>query len=163
VLLSCVAIAGPKKEAQGEVADAAGLLKVHTFCLDESQFTSQQTGGLKRFLAAANKPKGVFAKLNWTLVEDCTSADAVVTLTMQEHEQTAPAGEHVSDSNLQMETPTMSSQLKLQTISQANMLIANRASGAALYRATGAERENRVSALESPFIKLLKDLKALPH
>jgi hypothetical protein len=163
LLLACVSFAGAKKEAQGEVADAAGLLKVRTFCLDVSELTPQQTGGLKRFIAAATKPKGVFAKLNWTLVNTCDSADAVVTLTMLEHEQNMPAGEHVGNSNLPMETSTMSSQLKVQTISQANMLIANRSSGTALYRSAGAERENRVSALESPFVKLLKDLKALSH
>jgi hypothetical protein len=163
LLLSYVSFAGPKNEAQAQVADVAGLLKVRTFCLDVSQFTAPQTGGLKRFLAAANKPKGVLTKLGWTMVETCDSADAIVTLTMEEREENAPAGEHVGNSNLPIETSTMSSELKLQTISKANMLIANRASGAALYRATGAERDNRVSALESPFIKLVKDLKARPH
>ena len=160
LLLSYVSFAGPKNEAQAQVADVAGLLKVRTFCLDVSQFTAPQTGGLKRFLAAANKPKGVLTKLGWTMVETCDSADAKVTLTMEEREENAPAGEHVGNSDLAIETPTM---LNLQTISKANMLIANRASGAALYRATGAERDNRVSALESPFIKLVKDLKARPH
>ena len=163
LVVSCIAFAGLKKETQGSVVDAAGLLKVRTFCLDVSQITPAQAGSLKRFLAAASKPKGVFAKLNWTLVDSCNGADGVVTLTMVEHEQTAPAGEHVSNSDLVMQTSTMSSQLKIQTISQANMLIANRASGADLYHVTGAERENRVSALESPFLKLLNDLKALPQ
>ena len=163
LLLSPVPLAGSGKKMQGQVADAGGLLKVHTFCFDLSDLTSQQAAGLKKFIAEASKPKGAFAKLNWQLRETCDNADAKVALSMEEREQTAPAGEHVGNSNIPLETPTMSSQMKLQVITRARMVVANRESGKPLYMGAGAERDNRVSALESLFTNLLKDLNALPH
>jgi hypothetical protein len=52
--------------------------------------------------------------------------------------------------------------LKSKVVSQAKMSVADRASGTMLYRVDGAERDNEVSAFESPFIKLSKDVSALP-
>jgi len=161
LLLSCILFAGPKEETQGEVADAAGLLKVRTFCLDVSQFTPQQTGSLKRFVAEASKPKGVFAKLNWQLVDNCRSADATVQLVMLEHKETEAAGSGTVSA--EGAGGVMASNLRVQVLSQTNVRVSENVGAITLYHVNGAVRRDQVSALESPFTKLLKDLKALPH
>jgi len=161
LVLSCISFAGPKKESQGEVADAAGLLKVRTFCLDASQFTPQQTGALKRFVAEARKPKGIFAKLNWQLVDNCRSADATVQLVMLEHKETEAAGSGTVSA--EGATGALVSNLRVQVLSQTNVRVSENARATTLYHANGAVRRDEVSALESPFTKLLKDLKDLPH
>jgi len=158
-LLSCVSFARQGKKTEGKVTDAGALLKVHTFCLDTSELTPDQSGDLKRFLKDASKRKGLFANLNWERVESCSSADATVELTMREHQETVPAGNGATVAMTGSSQDT-SNLMKMSRVSQATMLITS-APGLTLYQVEGAERDNRVTALASPFLKLSKDLKTL--
>jgi hypothetical protein len=155
-LVACIAFAGQGKKTQGRVQDADGLLKVHTFCLDASALTPDQSASLEKFVAQASKPKGVFAKLNWHLMDSCSSADATVKLTMEDHQDTSPTG----DSTVVGDMRTV---MKLVMISQAKMFITNPASGKMLYQVNGGlANDDRLGAFASPFLKLLKDLRTLP-
>jgi hypothetical protein len=142
------------------VADAGGLLKVHTFCLDTNTLTTQQEDSLKKVLAGGSKSKGALTKLNWKLLDSCESADATVTMKMEEHEESVPTGDNGSVGG-PPEARQNTIRLKSKVVSQAKMSVADRASGTMLYRADGAERDNEVSAFESPFIKLSKDVTSL--
>ena len=154
-LLSCIAFAGQEKPTHEGAADAGGLLKTHTFCLDSSQLTPHQSTDLQKVAAQAAKPKGLFTKLHWQPVDSCSSADAMVKLTMNEHERMAPAGD---GSRLE----DKSAALTVETFSQAKMLITDRASGRTLYQTQGKEfTDDRQGAFANTFSKLLKDLKNL--
>jgi hypothetical protein len=154
-LLSCLSFAGTGKKTHGEVADADSLLKVHTFCLDPNALTARQSADLEKFVGQASKPKGVFAKLHWQRVDNCSSADATVELTMNDSEELAPAGDGTT-----LQDP--SGALKSETLSQAKMFITGRASGKTLYRVESGEIiDDRQGAFAGTFSKLLKDLKAL--
>jgi hypothetical protein len=154
-LLSCLSFAGQGKQTHGAVADADGLLKIHTFCLDTSQLTPNQLSNLREFAASADKPKGVFTKLHWQRLDNCASAEATVKVTMEETEGTAPFGD---SSNLQDKTQAM----KAVQIQRARILVTNRASGKDLYQAESGEfTDDREGAYGGAFSRLLKDLKAL--
>jgi len=155
-LLVCISFAGQGKKTHERVEDADGLLKVHTFCLDASTLTPDQSADLVKFVAQASKPKGVFTKLNWQLMDSCSSVDATVKLTMDDRQETAPTG----DNTLVADTRTV---MKLVMISQAKMFITNQASGKMLYQVNGGlANDDRLGAFASPFSKLLKDLRTLP-
>ena len=102
--LSCHTFASPKNETQGQVADAGGLLKVQTVCLDTSALSKRQSGLLKRVVNRARKPKGVLSKLNWQLLDACDGAEAVVNLDIRDREKEswddahAPGGGEVGPS-----------------------------------------------------------------
>jgi len=161
LLLSCVALANPKNEAHGKVANADSLLRVRTICLDTSALSTTQLGFLKRVIKQAIKPKGVFTKLNWQLHDNCNSADATVKLNMDEREKEswddahAPAGAAGGAGG--MSTVTM------HTFAQAKMIVTQTASGAVFYQVDGKPKNDRVSAFESVFSKLLTDVQGLPH
>jgi len=159
-LLPCLGFAAPKKEMQGQVADAGSLLKVHTVCLDTDALSKPQLGLLKRVINHATKPNGVLAKLNWQLLDACDSADAVVKLDLRDSDKEswddahAPAG---SGGISGISTVTSI------TVAQAKMFVTNRASGKTLYQVEGKPRNDGESAFESVFSKLFSDVKALPH
>ena len=162
LLLTCVAFAGPEKKPEGQVADAGGLLKVHTFCLDITTLAPAQEASLRKVLSQAVKPKGALTRLHWQVLDSCGSADATVTLKIEQHEESVPTGDYgamVSPMPERERTP----RLKSKTISQVKMTIADRASGTALYQVNGAPRDSEQSAFESPFTKLSKDVAALGH
>jgi hypothetical protein len=159
-LLSCLAIAVPKKEPQGQVADAVGLAKVHTVCLDTNLLTKPQLALLKRVVNHATKPKGVFGKLNWQLLDACGSADAVVKLDMRDRDKESWDDWHAPGGG---EGISGISTVTSLTIAQAKMLITNRASGKTLYQVEGKPRDDGEGAFDSVFSKLLDDVKALPH
>jgi hypothetical protein len=154
-LLSCLAFAGQGKQTPGAVANADGLLKVHTFCLDTSQLTPKQLSNLREFAASADKPKGVFTKLHWQRLDACGSADAMVKVSMEETQGTAPFGD---SSNLQDKTQAM----KSVQIQRARIVVTNRASGMILYETESGEfTDDREGAYGGAFSRLLKDLKNL--
>lgn len=154
-LLSCIAFAGQDKPAHEGVSDAGGLLKIHTFCLDSSALTPHQSADLQKFAAQAGKPKGVFSKLNWQRLDSCSSAAAAVKFKMNDYERLGAAGDGTT-----LQNPTAA--LKAETLSQARMLITDRASGKTLYQVEGKEyTDDRQAAFANTFAKLLKDLKTL--
>jgi hypothetical protein len=154
-LLSSPSFAGQGKQPHGEVTDADGLLKVHTFCLDTSQLTPHQLSDLRTFTVSADKAKGVFAKLHWQHLEGCGTADATVKLSMEETERLGPAGDGTPLQN----TSGALIAVKLQ---RAKILVTNRASGKALYQAESGEfTDDREGAFGGAFSKLLKVLKTL--
>ncbi len=159
-LLSCLAIALPKKETQGQVADAVVLAKVHTVCLDTNSLTKRQLASLKRVVNHATKPNGVLAKLNWQLLDDCSSADAIVKLDMRDRHKESWDYAHAPGGG---EGISGTSMVTSVTVAQAKMLITNRASGKTLYQVDGKPRNDGESAFNSVFSKLLDDVKALPH
>jgi hypothetical protein len=155
-LLVCISFAGQGKNTHERVENADGLLKVHTFCLDTSRLTPDQSVDLEKFVKQASKPKGVFTKLNWQLRDSCSSVDASVKLIMDDRHETEPAADdaYVDDRRTAM---------KRVRISQAKMFITNQASRKMLYQVTGVQAyDDRFGAFASPFSKLLKDLKTLP-
>ena len=154
-LLPCPSFAGQVKPTHGDVTDADSLLKVHTFCLDSSQLTPQQSSALQGFTAQASKPKGVFTKLHWQRADSCSSAEATVKLTMDEYQGLGSSGDGTSLQNT-------SAALKAETHSRAKMFITDCASGKALYQVKGKEfTYDRQLAFEDTFSKLSKDLKTL--
>ena len=159
LLLSSLLFSSPKKETQGHVADAGGLLRVQSVCLDTTALTRSQLGLLKRVINRATKPNGVLAKLNWQLLDTCGSADAIVKLNMQEHDKESRDDSHrgVYGNDL------WDSTVRTQRLAQAEMLITNRASQKTLYLAAGKRRNNGEGAFERVFAKLLTDVNALPH
>jgi hypothetical protein len=159
-LLSCLAFAGPKNDTQGQVADAGGLMRVHTVCLDTSALTKHQLGLLKRVVDRATKPNGALTKMKWQLLDACDSADAIVKLDMRDQDKQSWDDAHAPVSfGVGLGVSTVTS----LTVAQAKMLIANRASGTTLYQVEGKRRNDGESAFESVFSKLLSDFKALPH
>jgi hypothetical protein len=159
LLLACPAFAGPKDETQGQVADAGGLLRVHTVCLETSALSKPELGFLKRVINRATKPNGVLAKLNWQLLDTCGSADAIVKLNMEERDKESRDDSHHGLYGNDLWDSTV----RTQTLAQAEMLITNRASEKTLYLVAGKLRNNGEGAFESVFAKLLSDVKALPH
>ncbi|SPE29464.1 exported hypothetical protein [Acidobacteriia bacterium SbA2] len=158
-LLSSLLFSSAKKETQGHVADAGGLLRVHSVCLDTTALTKPQLGLLKRVINHAIKPNGVLAKLNWQLLDTCGSADAIVKLNMEERDK-----ESWDDSHRGLYGNDLyDSTVRTQKLAQAEMLITNRASEKTLYLAAGKLRNNAEGAFESVFAKLLNDVEALPH
>jgi len=156
-LLSCLSFAGQGKQTHGEVADADGLLKIHTFCLDSSQLAASQLTDLRGFAAQAESAKGVFTKMHWQRVDNCDSVDAIVKLYLSETVGTGPVGD---GSSLTLEH--LPAGLKAERHSQAGMVITKRTSGKPLYVVKGKEFiDDRQSAFEDTFSKLSKDLKAL--
>jgi hypothetical protein len=146
-LLSSLAFAGQEKPAHGDVMDADSLRKVHTFCLDTSLLATQQLKEFSLFTAHAQKPKGVFSKLNWHLMDYCGDADATVLLTMEETERRRF---HVANST---EMPQM--------LQRAKLIITSGASGKTLYQGDGGEYvDDREDAFGSAFSELLKHLKS---
>jgi|SRR5208282_879521 len=151
-LLSSIAFAGQEKPPHGDVADANSLRKVHTFCLDTSLLATQQLKEFSLFTAHAQKPKGVFSKLNWHLMDYCGDADATVLLTMKETPSSAPSGDGATQGILSGHT------IWLQ---RAKILITRGASGKTLYQGEGGEfTDDRQGAFGSVFSKLLKELKS---
>ena len=147
-LLPCLSFAGQGKQTHGEVADADSLRKVHTFCLDTSLLATQQLKEFSLFTAHAQKPKGVFSKLNWHLMDYCGDADATVLLTMEETEH---RGAYVAKSIG-----------KTEMLQRAKLIITSGASGKTLYQGEGGEyADDRQDAFGGAFSRLLKDLKAL--
>lgn len=160
-LLACLTFAGPNNDTQGQVADAAGLLRVHTVCLDTGDLIKAQLGLLKRVINRAKKQNGVFTKLNWQLLDACGGADAIVKLNLEERDKESWDDAHAPGSGggvgLGISTVTST------TYSRAKMLITNRPSGTPLYKVDGKPRNDGESAFESVFSKLLTDVQALPH
>jgi hypothetical protein len=146
-LLSSIAFAGQENPAHGDVLDADSLRKVHTFCLDTSLLATQQLKEFSLFTAHAQKPKGVFSKLNWHLMDYCGDADATVLLMMEETERRRF---HVANST---EMPQM--------LQRAKLIITSGASGKTLYQGDGGEYvDDREDAFGSAFSELLKHLKS---
>jgi hypothetical protein len=147
-LLSSLAFAGQEKPAHGDVMDADSLRKVHTFCLDASLLATQQLKEFSLFTAHAQKPKGVFSKLNWQLMDYCGDADAAVLLMMEETERRRF---HVGNTT---EIPQM--------LQRAKLIITSGATGKTLYQGDGGEYvDDREDAFGSAFSELLKHLKSL--
>jgi hypothetical protein len=153
-LLSCLAFAGQEKPAHGDVMDADSLRKVRTFCLDTSLLTTQQLKEFSVFSAHAQKPKGVFGKLNWQLMDYCGDADATVLLTMEETERRRnQIGNYIDPHNI---VP------KADMVKRAKLLITSGASGKTLYQGDGGEFvDDRQDAFGSAFSEFLKELKSL--
>ncbi len=160
LLLSSLLFSSPKKETQGHVADAGGLLRVHSVCLDTSALTKPQLSLLKRVINHATKPNGVLSKLNWQLQDACDSADAIVKLDMRDRDKESWDDAHApASAGVGSGISTVTS----ITIAQAELLVTNRASGKTLYQVEGKPRNDGESAFESVFSKLLGDVKALPR
>jgi len=79
-----------------------------------------------------------------------------------DHEETEAAGDS-SIASPDAAGVSISSNQRLQVLSQTNIRVSKNVPTTTLYRVSGAVRRDRVSALESPFTKLLKDFKALPQ
>jgi hypothetical protein len=153
-LLSCLALAGQEKPAHGDVMDAGSLRKVHTFCLDKSLLFTPQLKEFSMFSAHAQKPKGVFSKLNWHLMDYCGDADATVLITMEETERPRnKVGNVIDPYNI---LP------KADRVQRAKLLITSGTSGKTLYQGDGGEFiDDRQDAFGSAFSELLKELKSL--
>jgi len=155
LLLSGVSFAADGRKTRGEVKDPGGLLKVHTFCLDQSDLPRETVSDLKKFAEDAGKPRGLFSKLQWQPVDNCSSADVTVKLTLEAHEKLALAGDGTAMQD-------MSEAVRSEMISRVKMLVTDRESGRTLYQVDGGPVTNdRQGAFASPFSKLLKDLKTL--
>lgn len=147
-LLSCFAFAGQDNPAHGDVMDADSLRKVHTYCLDTSLLSITQLKEFRAFAAHAQKPKGVFSKLNWQLMDYCGDADATVLVSMEETERRRF---HVANSS---EIPQM--------LQRAKLLITSDVLDKTLYQGDGGEYvDDRQDAFGSAFSELLKHMKSL--
>jgi len=144
------------KKPFGEVADPDALLKVQSYCIDMTKLGGAEVGDVKKFLEKQNQPKGVLGKLSWKLVENCTQADAVVNLKFETSAQVTPAGGSVLGTG----TAALNS-VPVDTYS-AQMAVMDRASQKLLYQVTGESvTQFRDRSINSPFSKLIRDLKTL--
>jgi len=144
------------KKLLGEAADPDALLKVQSYCIDTTKLGAAEAGDVRKFLEKQNQPKGVLGKLSWKLVDNCAQADAVVTLRFESSFRITPAG----GSALGTGTAALNS-VPEDTYS-AQMSVTGRASQKPLYQVKGeAVTMFRDRSVNSPFSKLIHDLKAL--
>jgi hypothetical protein len=144
------------KKTLGEAADPDALLKVQSYCIDTTKLGAADAGDVRKFLDKQNQPKGVLGKLSWKLVDSCAQADAVVTLKFETSFRVSPAG----GSALGTGTAALNS-VPEDTYS-AQMLVTDRASQKPLYQVKGeAVTMFRDKSINSPFSKLIRDLKTL--
>jgi len=155
LLLPSSSWAAPGNGSLGNMADSAGLLNVHTFCFQPGALTPSQQGDVDKFVSRGNSHKGLLTKMGWQALSDCSKADALVKLTLNERDEPVAA---VDSANLGNAAAAMTT----ETVSRAKMVVTDRTSGKELYEVEGeAIHSNRQGAIASPFTKLSKDLKSL--
>jgi hypothetical protein len=144
------------KKPLGEAANPDALLRVQSYCIDTTKLEAAEAGDVRKFLDKQNQPKGVLGKLSWKLLENCAQADAVVNLKFETSAQVTPAGGSV------LGTGTAALNSVPEDAYSAQMLITDRASPKPLYHVKGeAVTQFRDRSINSPFSKLIRDLKTL--
>jgi len=144
------------KKPLGEVADPGALLKVQSYCVDMDKVEISAVPDVRKFLDKQNSPKGVLGKLPWKLVDNCAQADAVVSLKFENSFKVTPAGGSA------LGTGTAALNSVPEPTYTAFMLVTDRTSQKPLYKVTGESvTGNRMRSINSPFSKLIHDLKTL--
>jgi hypothetical protein len=144
------------KKPFGEVADPGALLKVQSYCVDMAKIETSAISDVKKFLDKQNTPKGVLGKLPWKLVDNCAQADALVSLNFENSVKVAPAGGSA------LGTGTAALNSVPEPTYTATMVVTERTSQKPLYKVVGESvTGNRVRSINSPFSKLIHDLKTI--
>ena len=144
------------KKTFGEVANPDALLKVQSYCVDMDKIEISAVPDVRKFLDKQNTPKGLLGKLPWKLVDNCAQADAVVSLKFENSFKVTPAGGSA------LGTGTAALNSVPEPTYTAFMLVTDRTSQKPLYKVTGESvTGNRMRSINSPFSKLIHDLKTL--
>ena len=158
LVLTLASVSGTSfgKKTFGEVADPETLLKVQSYCVDMGKIESSAVPDVKKFFDRQNTLKGVLGKLSWKLVDNCSQADAVVSLKFESSFKVTPAGGSA------LGTGTAALNSVPEATYAAEMSVTDRASQKPLYHVKGESVTTfRDRSLNSPFSKLVHDLKAL--
>jgi len=144
------------KKPLGEAANPDELLRVQSYCIDTSKLWAAEAGDVRKFIEKQSPPKGLLGKLPWKLVENCAQADAVISLKFETSSRLRPAGGSA------LGTGTAALNSVPEATYSAKMSITDRASQKPLYQVEGeAVTTFRDRSLNSPFSKLIRDLKTL--
>ena len=109
---------------------------------------------MRKFLHKQNTPKGVLGKLPWKLVDNCSQADAVVSSKFETSFEVTQASGMATGAAITQSVP--------EATYTAHMSVTGRTSQKPLYTVTGESvTANRVRLINSPFSKLIHDLKIL--
>lgn len=137
----------------GQVPDPNALAKVKTYCIDPTKGSQADAAEVRKFAADEHSPKKTLGKLSWTLREDCTDADAVMSFKFELTQKVAYATDSASvqtAGNVPVDAYA------------ATMTVADRASGKLLYQVNGEATENTgYRSMVNAVQKLAKDLKKL--
>jgi hypothetical protein len=155
-----------ERHTDGQVTDADALLKIHSYCIDTSRMSAREAADVKDFIAKESGPKKVLGKIPWTLMDDCSKADAVVALDFQ---PTAIMDEQNAAGALQAGTDTSNpagggaaALAENQSAWNTALAVVVRGTNNVLYRVTGeAVPRHRENSIKSPFATLGSDLKKL--
>jgi hypothetical protein len=144
------------KKPLGEAANPDALLSVQSYCIDSTKLTAAEAGDVRKFIAKQSSPKGLLGKLPWKLVENCTQADAVISLKFESSFRVTPSGGSA------LGTGTAALNSVPEGTYSAQMLITDRASQKPLYEVKGETvTGGRDRSINNPFSKLVSDLKTL--
>jgi hypothetical protein len=159
--LCVVSSAAYAKKTEGEVPDPAALSRVKSYCIDTSQMNTSEAGDVQKFVEEQKTPKKLLGKLPWSLADNCTQADAVITL---KFEPTSIMDSSGAPGAMQASTSSSNAIPGSGVNAGANAydtaLTVSDRSGKLLYRVTGeAAPLHPERSLKSPFSMLVSDLK----
>jgi hypothetical protein len=155
------AIPAHAKKTEGEVPDPAALSRVKTYCIDTSQMSPSEAADVQKFVGEQNSPKKLLGKLSWSLADNCSQVDAVITL---KFEPTSIMDSTGAPGAMQASTSSSNAIPGSGVNAGANAydtaLTVSDRSGKLLYRVTGeAAPLHPERSLKSPFTMLVSDLK----
>lgn len=137
----------------GQVPDPDALAKVKTYCIDPLKGSQADAEEVRKFAGDENSPKRTLGKLRWTLKEDCTQADAVMSFKFELTQKVAYAAD---SANVQT-----AGNVPVDAY-EATMTVSDRASGKLLYKVNGEATENTgYRSMVNSVQKLARDLKKL--
>jgi hypothetical protein len=137
---------------RGVVFDRDALTQVRSFCVDTRHLEGIEAVQVNEFVAEESKPGKLMSRLPWTLVDDCTKADAVARIYFAPVEVTDVTEDKGSG---------LKKTSRPRQVSQPVLLIYDKASIRLFYRTESSTLEgDRMNVLGSPFTMLAKDLRA---
>lgn len=132
--------------------DREALRQTKSFCVDARHIEDSEAEEVKEFMRQEAKPGKLLSHLPWTLIDDCTKADAVARIYFAPVEVTDVTED--KGSSLRKTSPA-------RRVSQPVLLIYDKASIRLFYRAEGVVAYgDPLKIMASPFSMLMKDLKA---
>lgn len=136
----------------GQVPDPDALAKVKTYCIDPTKGSQADAATVQKFADDESAPKKTLSKLSWTLTEDCSKADAVMSFKFQLTQKVAYASDSAS--------VAMAGNVPVDAY-VATMTVSDHA-GKLLYQVNGEATENTgYRSMVNSVQKLAKDLKKL--
>jgi len=138
----------------GQVQNENAFRQVHTFCVDTHLLSRDNRKAEEKFIKKNNKPGKLLGKLAWKYTEDCSKADAIMTLKFDERKQSEML------STVQGTIDPLGVAEATNTFTKVGISVAKKTGADPFYTLEGEEvRSGRVDAIDKSFRKLDHDLK----